>query len=108
MLFSGKIYTADKNFTGPPVATVATNSKSGPRGLKKNCRIGTALHPLLIAFVFKKFKLLAPSGLFSNEDGFHDNISLVGVFLLRRVCASKPNYNVSDTAVINLPVQLFI
>ena len=29
-LFSGKIYTADKNFTRPPVATVATNSKSGP------------------------------------------------------------------------------
>ena len=27
--FSGKIYTADKNFTRPPVATVATNSKSG-------------------------------------------------------------------------------
>ena len=27
-LFSGKIYTADKNFTRPPVATVATNSKS--------------------------------------------------------------------------------
>ena len=74
----------------------------------KNCRIGTALHPLLIAFVFKKFKLLAPSGLFSNEDGFHDNISLVGVFLLRRVCASKPNYNVSDTAVINLPPLFFI
>ena len=28
-LFSGKIYTSDKNFTRPPVATVATNSKSG-------------------------------------------------------------------------------
>ena len=28
-LFSGKIYTADKNFTRPPVATVATNFKSG-------------------------------------------------------------------------------
>ena len=28
-MFSGKIYTADKNFTRPPVATVATNSKSG-------------------------------------------------------------------------------
>ena len=27
-LFSGKIYTADKTFTRPPVATVATNSKS--------------------------------------------------------------------------------
>ena len=27
-MFSGKIYTADKNFTRPPVATVATNSKS--------------------------------------------------------------------------------
>ena len=27
-LFSGKIYTSDKNFTRPPVATVATNSKS--------------------------------------------------------------------------------
>ena len=27
-LFSGKIYTADKNFTRPPVATVATNFKS--------------------------------------------------------------------------------
>ena len=27
--FSGKIYTADKNFTRPPVATVATNFKSG-------------------------------------------------------------------------------
>ena len=27
-LFSGKIYTADKNITRPPVATVATNSKS--------------------------------------------------------------------------------
>ena len=26
---SAKIYTADKNFTRPPVATVATNSKSG-------------------------------------------------------------------------------
>ena len=26
--FSGKIYTADKYFTRPPVATVATNSKS--------------------------------------------------------------------------------
>ena len=29
-LFSGKIYTSDKNFTRPPVATVATNFKSGP------------------------------------------------------------------------------
>ena len=29
-LFSGKIYTADKNFTRPPVATVATNFKSAP------------------------------------------------------------------------------
>ena len=28
-MFSGKIYTADKTFTRPPVATVATNSKSG-------------------------------------------------------------------------------
>ena len=28
VLFSGKIYTADKNFTRPPVATVATNFKS--------------------------------------------------------------------------------
>ena len=28
---SAKIYTADKNFTRPPVATVATNSKSGSR-----------------------------------------------------------------------------
>ena len=28
-LFYGKIYTADKNFTRPPVATVATNFKSG-------------------------------------------------------------------------------
>ena len=28
MLFYGKIYTANKNFTRPPVATVATNSKS--------------------------------------------------------------------------------
>ena len=27
-LFSGKIYTADKNFTRPPVTTVATNFKS--------------------------------------------------------------------------------
>ena len=27
-LFSGKNYTAEKNFTRPPVATVATNSKS--------------------------------------------------------------------------------
>ena len=27
-LFSGQIYTADKNFTRPLVATVATNSKS--------------------------------------------------------------------------------
>ena len=27
-MFSEKIYTADKNFTRPPVATVATNSKS--------------------------------------------------------------------------------
>ena len=27
--FLKKIYTADKNFTRPPVATVATNSKSG-------------------------------------------------------------------------------
>ena len=27
-MFSGKIYTADKTFTRPPVATVATNSKS--------------------------------------------------------------------------------
>ena len=27
-LFSGKNYTSDKNFTRPPVATVATNSKS--------------------------------------------------------------------------------
>ena len=27
-LFSGKIYTADKNFTRPPVAAVATNFKS--------------------------------------------------------------------------------
>ena len=27
-LFSGKIYTVDKKFTRPPVATVATNSKS--------------------------------------------------------------------------------
>ena len=27
-LFSGKIYTADKNFTQLPVATVTTNSKS--------------------------------------------------------------------------------
>ena len=27
-MFSGKIYTADKNFTRPPVATVATNFKS--------------------------------------------------------------------------------
>ena len=27
-MFSGKIYTADNNFTWPPVATVATNSKS--------------------------------------------------------------------------------
>ena len=30
-LFSGKIYTADKNFTRPPVATVVTNSKSDGR-----------------------------------------------------------------------------
>ena len=30
-LFSGKIYTADKNFTRPRVATVATNSKSGDK-----------------------------------------------------------------------------
>ena len=29
-LFSEKIYTNKKNFTRPPVATVATNSKSGP------------------------------------------------------------------------------
>ena len=29
MLFSGKIYTADKNFTGLPVAAVAINFKSG-------------------------------------------------------------------------------
>ena len=28
-LFSGKIYTADKSYTRPPVATVATNFKSG-------------------------------------------------------------------------------
>ena len=28
VLFSGKIYTDDKTFTRPPVATVATNSKS--------------------------------------------------------------------------------
>ena len=28
-MFSGKNYTADKNFTRPPVAPVATNSKSG-------------------------------------------------------------------------------
>ena len=27
-LFSGKIYTGNKNFTLPPVATIATNSKS--------------------------------------------------------------------------------
>ena len=27
---ANKIYTADKNFTRPPVATVATNSKSAP------------------------------------------------------------------------------
>ena len=31
MSFSGKIYTADKNFTRLPVATVATNSKSGSK-----------------------------------------------------------------------------
>ena len=31
---SAKIYTADKNFTRPPVATVATNSKSGSIGYK--------------------------------------------------------------------------
>ena len=34
-LFYGKIYTADKNFTRPPVATVATNFKSGQMA-KKN------------------------------------------------------------------------
>ena len=28
VLLSRKIYTADKNFTRPPVAAVATNSKS--------------------------------------------------------------------------------
>ena len=28
VLFYGKIYTADKNFTRPPVAKVATNFKS--------------------------------------------------------------------------------
>ena len=33
-LFSGKIYTADKTFTRPPVATVATNSKSAKKSLK--------------------------------------------------------------------------
>ena len=32
-LFSGKIYTSDKNFTRPPVATVATNSKSADANL---------------------------------------------------------------------------
>ena len=33
-LFSGRIYTADKNFARPPVATVATNSKSVPAIIK--------------------------------------------------------------------------
>ena len=33
-MFLGKIYTADKNFTRPPVATVATNFKSAHSGKK--------------------------------------------------------------------------
>ena len=39
-LFSGKVYTADKNFTRPPVVTVATNSKSG-----------TAMYSLMIEWM---------------------------------------------------------
>ena len=41
-----KIYTADKNFTRPPVATVATNSKSGLTfPLLKDKFLGTKLLP---------------------------------------------------------------
>ena len=35
-LFSGKIYTSDKNFTRPPVATVATDFKSVGGGVTEH------------------------------------------------------------------------
>ena len=40
-MFSGKIYTADKNFTRPPVAAAATNFKSArkPTGCWRNGRL---------------------------------------------------------------------
>ena len=37
-LFSGKIYTAGIIFTRPPVATVATNFKSGLKYIDDQCR----------------------------------------------------------------------
>ena len=46
-LFSGKIYTADKNFTRPPVATVATNSKS-VRFLSQLCAKTTKIQPIFL------------------------------------------------------------
>ena len=46
VLFSGKIYTTGNNFTRPPVATVATNSKSG--GFHRHCK-----DKFQISFYFK-------------------------------------------------------
>ena len=49
VLFYGKIYTADKNFTRPPVATVATNFKSAwPKSrITIECRFPPQIHKAL-------------------------------------------------------------
>ena len=61
-LFSGRIYTVDKNFTRPPVATVATNSKSVSdmfrlMGEQKNiatCNTGQELSETLLFVYYDK------------------------------------------------------
>ena len=47
-LFSGKIYTSDTNFTRPPVATVATNSKSVNKGYSTSHILVVSSSPLFV------------------------------------------------------------
>ena len=45
-LFSGKIYTADTNFTRPPVATVATNLNSVHNSNLSSSKVNLGVHEL--------------------------------------------------------------
>ena len=81
-LFSGSFYTADKNFTRPPVATVATNSKSdfiqsftklSFRRLMISCGFIQTIMSVGLCFYSKSFQEGEKKDEWKSDNGFVGN-----------------------------------